>query len=75
MTFSPNTLPLANPSPTLLRRIESPKNFSVKDVQLDVTTMNVTLTWQKSDPPADGYQVRLPMPLSVVLLILAVHVS
>jgi len=48
-----------NQSQILSSIIDPPKNFSIKDYQLNSNTMNLTLMWEKPDFPVHGYQVRL----------------
>lgn len=51
-------LPLANQSQIISTVLDPPRNFSVRDYQLNADTLNVTLHWRKPDLPVSGYQVR-----------------
>ncbi|CAF4354343.1 unnamed protein product, partial [Rotaria sp. Silwood2] len=57
--FSISTKPfrLTNQSHTLSSMIDPPRNFSIKEYQLNSNTMNITLIWLKPDFPVHGYQV------------------
>ena len=39
-------------------KLASPRNFSIKDVQFNLDSINLTLTWQPPAIPVSGYQVR-----------------
>lgn len=55
----------ANQTETLSTVIDPPRNFSIKDYQINSNTMNVTLSWQKPDFPVTGYKVRILFQLKI----------
>ncbi len=48
---------LENESQKSLLKIAPPRNFLVKDFQLNSNTINLTLSWQQPHFPIHGYQV------------------
>jgi len=48
---------LGNESQKSLLKIAPPRNFVVKDFQLNSNTINLTLSWQQPHFPIHGYQV------------------
>jgi hypothetical protein len=48
---------LENDSMNSLLKIASPRNFLVKNFQLNSNTINITLSWQQPHFPINGYQV------------------
>jgi len=48
---------IENDSRRFLSKIPMPKNFLVKDYQINSNLINITLSWQSVDMPINGYQV------------------
>ncbi|CAF1430707.1 unnamed protein product [Rotaria magnacalcarata] len=74
-TTKPFRLNSQNESQKSSSTIAAPKNFLLKDFQLDSNTINVTLSWQKPDFPIYGYQISWEAQNDPSLLVNTIDIS